>query len=284
MEIYISKDRFKEQGVGRKGFFYEVIDGSRIDFHLGRVVGLFILGIALIACLGSSIKTVGAGEVGIITRFGEVNRVAESGLMMKIPFIESLTKMETRVQKQEVKTDAATKDLQEVNGSLAVNFSITNESALRIFKELGTKYDETVITPILHESFKQGVSGYTAEQLMANRTEVKVVIQEMLAQRLAAYGISVVDANITDLNFSAEFNKAIEQKAVAQQEVEKAKQELERVKIEAESKVEAARAEAEAQRLQQQTLTDNMIKKMFIEKWNGQLPQVSDGNAIIDMR
>lgn len=284
MEIYTSKDRFKEQEVGRKGFFYEVIDGSRIDFHLGRAVGLFILGIVLIACLGSSIKTVGAGEVGIITRFGEVNRVAESGLMMKIPFIESLTKMETRVQKQEVKTDAATKDLQEVNGSLAVNFSITNESALHIFKELGTKYDETVITPILHESFKQGVSGYTAEQLMANRTEVKVVIQEMLAQRLAAYGISVVDANITDLNFSAEFNKAIEQKAVAQQEVEKAKQELERVKIEAESKVEAARAEAEAQRLQQQTLTDNMIKKMFIEKWNGQLPQVSDGNAIIDMR
>lgn len=226
-------------------------------------------------------KTVGAGEVGIVTRFGEVNRVAESGLRLKIPFIESMVKMETRVQKQEVKTDAATRDLQEVNGSLAVNFSITNESALRIFKELGTNYDETVITPILHESFKQGVSGYTAEQLMANRTEVKTVIQEMLEQRLATYGITVVDANITDLNFSAEFNKAIEQKAVAQQEVEKAKQELERVKVEAESKIEAARAEAEAQRLQQETLTPEMIQKMWVTKWDGKLPEVVSDKGMV---
>lgn len=168
-----------------------------------------------------------------------------------------------------------------MNGALAVNFSITNESALKIYKELGTNYDETIITPILHESFKQGVSGYTAEQLMANRTEVKVTIQEMLTDRLAAYGIAVVDANITDLNFSAEFNAAIEQKAVAQQEVERAKQELERVKVEAESKIEAARAEAEAQRLQQQTLTKEMIQKMWVEKWDGKLPEVTSDNAVL---
>lgn len=236
---------------------------------------------AIVTALAGGLRTVGAGEVGIITRFGEVSRVAESGITFKIPFIESMTKMETRVQKQEVKTDAATRDLQEVNGALAVNFSITNESALKIYKELGTNYDETIITPILHESFKQGVSGYTAEQLMANRTEVKVTIQEMLTDRLAAYGIAVVDANITDLNFSAEFNAAIEQKAVAQQEVERAKQELERVKVEAESKIEAARAEAEAQRLQQQTLTKEMIQKMWVEKWDGKLPEVTSDNAVL---
>lgn len=242
----------------------------------GLILGIITLAIIIIS---ESVRTIGAGEVGIVTRFGEVNRIAESGLKFKIPFIESMVKMETRVQKQEVKTDAATKDLQEVNGSIAVNFSLTNDNALRVYKELGINYDETIITPILHESFKQGVSGYTAEQLMANRTEVKISVQEMLNERLAAYGISVVDVNITDLNFSDSFNAAIEQKAVAQQEVEKAKQELERVKVEAESKIEAARAEAEAQRLQQQTLTNEMIKKMWIEKWDGKLPTTQTGNS-----
>lgn len=242
----------------------------------GLILGIITLAIIIIS---GSVRTIGAGEVGIVTRFGEVNRIAESGLKFKIPFIESMVKMETRVQKQEVKTDAATKDLQEVNGSIAVNFSLTNDNALRVYKELGINYDETIITPILHESFKQGVSGYTAEQLMANRTEVKISVQEMLNERLAAYGISVVDVNITDLNFSDSFNAAIEQKAVAQQEVEKAKQELERVKVEAESKIEAARAEAEAQRLQQQTLTNEMIKKMWIEKWDGKLPTTQTGNS-----
>lgn len=272
---------YHDKKVGKQTFFYKVVDDVHYDVHVGRIAGLSLAVVVVLVGLLGSVKTIGAGEVGIVTRFGEVNRVAESGLTFKIPFIESMVKMETRVQKQEVQTDAATKDLQEVNGSLAVNFSITNENALRIFKELGTNYDETIITPILHESFKQGVSGYTAEQLMANRTAVKVAIQEMLEDRLAVYGITVVDANITDLNFSTEFNKAIEQKAVAQQEVEKAKQELERVKVEAESKVETARAEAEAQRLQQQTLTKEMIQKMWIEKWDGHLPEVTSDNTVM---
>lgn len=270
--------------MSKKHFFYTESNGDVEEVYAGRVIIVVLL--ALIGLISTIISPdiIGAGQVGIVTRFGEINRVSESGLNFHIPFIESVTKMETRVQKQEVKTDAATKDLQEVNGSLAVNFSITNESALAIYKELGTNYADTVITPILHESFKQGVSGYTAEQLMANRTEVKVAIQGMLEERLAGYGIAVVDANITDLNFSAEFNAAIEQKAVAQQEVEKAKQELEKVKIESESKIEAARAEAEAQRLQQQTLTKEMIQKMWVEKWDGHLPEVStDAGVIVDL-
>lgn len=275
MQWYVGQHNKKQ----RKGFWYDIVDGTHYELHLGRIIGVAVASLVFLGALSSSIGTVGAGEVGIITRFGEVNRVAESGFTFKIPFIEGMTKMETRVQKQEVKTDAATKDLQEVNGSLAVNFSITNENALKIYKELGTSYNETIITPILHESFKQGVSGYTAEQLMANRTTVKVVIREMLEDRLEAYGITVVDTNITDLNFSAEFNKAIEQKAVAQQEVEKAKQELEKVKVEAESKIEAAKAEAESQRLQQQTLTPEMIKKLWIEKWNGELPTTMPGDS-----
>jgi regulator of protease activity HflC (stomatin/prohibitin superfamily) len=239
-----------------------------------------LITVILLGIVGfGSIRTVGAGEVGIITRFGEVNRVAESGLTFKIPFIESMTKMETRIQKQEVKSDAATKDLQEVNGAVAVNYSITNDNALKIYKELGINYVDTVITPILTEAFKEGVTQYTAEQLMANRTEAKEYILENVKNRLETYGITVIDANLTDLNFSEEFNKAIEQKAVAQQEVEKAKQELERVKVEAESRVENAKAEAEAQRLQQQTLTDAMIKKMWIEKWDGKLPTTTTGDS-----
>ena len=239
-----------------------------------------LITVILLGIVGfGSIRTVGAGEVGIITRFGEVNRVAESGLTFKIPFIESMTKMETRIQKQEVKSDAATKDLQEVNGAVAVNYSITNDNALKIYKELGVNYVDTVITPILTEAFKEGVTQYTAEQLMANRTEAKEYILENVKNRLETYGITVIDANLTDLNFSEEFNKAIEQKAVAQQEVEKAKQELERVKVEAGSRVENAKAEAEAQRLQQQTLTDAMIKKMWIEKWDGKLPTTTTGDS-----
>lgn len=224
-------------------------------------------------------RTVGAGEVGIITRFGEVQRTAESGLVMKLPFIESLTTMDTRTQKEEVSSSAVTKDLQDVEASLALNYSIDRETALKIYKELGVGYKDNIITPVLHESFKAGTAQYSAEELITHRSEAKEKILAVVKERLSSYGVVVSDLNIVNLNFSEAFNKAIEQKAVAQQEVEKAKQELERTKVEAEKKVAAAKADAEAQRLQQSTLTDLMIKKMYIEKWSGELPTTMTGDA-----
>lgn len=279
-----------------KGFFVDEVtyekttknwDGEKteqvedFDVHMGRCFLAFVVFVLGFISIIIAPDFIGAGQVGIVTRFGEVNRVAGSGLNFHIPFIEGVTKMDIRTQKATATVGAASKDLQDVTGEVAVNFSITNENALKIYKELGKDYADTVLTPAISEAFKQATSKYTAEGVITNRAELKESILTDLKARMENYGISVIDINITDLNFSKEFNAAIEQKAVAQQEVERARQELERVKVEAESKIEAARAEAEAQRLQQQTLTDAMIKKMWIEKWDGELPDTMTGDASI---
>ena len=62
-----------------------------------------------------------------------------------------------------------------------------------------------------------------------------------------------------------------------------AKQELEKEKIEAEKKIVKATAEKQANELKQQTLTDNIIKEKFIEKWNGELPKANGNNSIFDI-
>jgi len=245
------------------------------------IVGLVL--VAFIAIFGC-FRIIGAGEIGIVTRLGEVNRVAESGLMVKIPLIEQVTKMDTRIQKRETKAGAATSDLQDVEGTIALNYSINKEVALKLYKEVGVNFEQNIIGPVVSESFKAGTAKYTAEGLIVNRAEAKESILNVIKERLAPYGITVVDLNIVNLEFSKAFNDAIEAQAVAQKEVEKAKQELEKTKIEAEKKIKEAEAEAEAQRLQQSTLTDLMVKKMLIEKWSGQVPQyVSDGNWLFQV-
>ena len=35
--------------------------------------------------------------------------------------------------------------------------------------------------------------------------------------------------------------------------------------------------------MKQQTLTDNIIKEKFIEKWNGELPKVTGNGSILDV-
>lgn len=243
-------------------------------------------GILAAITIFNSYQVIDAGEIAIITRFGEVNRVAEPGLSLRVPFLEGYTKMQTRIQKEEVASSAVSSDLQEVNANLALNYSINKETALSLYKEVGVNYKDNIINPVLHESFKAGSAQYSAEDLITKRSEAKEKILNVVKERLEKYGIAIVDLNITNLDFSDAFNSAIEDKAVAQQQVEKAKQDLEKVKIEAEQKIARAKADAESQKLQQQTLTDLMVKKMFIEKWDGKMPTTMSGDAglMIDLK
>lgn len=227
-------------------------------------------------------RTVDAGKVGIITRFGEVNRVAESGIALKLPWpIERLDKMEIRVQKEEQDATAATSDLQDANAKLALNYSLDNDTALKVYKELGKDYKERVVIPALQESFKSAAADYTAPQLITERTAVKGKAYEIIRDRLSKYGIRVVDLNIVNFSFSADYSKAVEDVQVANQNVAKAKQELETVKVNAQKDIQAAQGAAEAQRLQQQTLTPQLLQKQAIEKWDGKLPTTTAGGETL---
>lgn len=246
---------------------------------IAKFAGLIVGAIIVLIFVFGSFRTVKAGYTGIVTRFGKVVRTTDSGLILKWPIVEEVVKMDTRVQKEEMETSAASKDMQDVYAKIAVNYSITKETALDIYNQLGTDYKDNIIVPAASESFKAGISQYTAEELITNRAEAKEHIREALKGRLTEYGITISDLNIVDLNFSEAFNQAIEAKAVAQQEVETAKQELERAKIEAEKTKTEAEAQAAAQRAQEDTLSDLLIKKMWIEKWNGQLPNTMTDDA-----
>ena len=240
--------------------------------------------ILVVILLFSSVTTIKSGEVGIRVRFGKVvDRKTTEGINFKFPIIEKIEKMNVRVQKVEVQTSSSSKDLQEVDMSLAVNYQIDKDKARSLYKNVGTGYDEVILEPAIQESIKAVTSKYTAEELITNRSEVSEKCQEELNKKISKYGLKVNDFNITNFNFSEEFNKAIEEKQVAEQKVLTAKQELEKERIEAEKKIVKAEAENRANELKQQNLTDNIIKEKFIEKWNGELPKVSGSNNIMDV-
>jgi regulator of protease activity HflC (stomatin/prohibitin superfamily) len=253
---------------------------------VGAVVGVLLI-LATLFFFIFCFRTVGAGQVGIVTRFGEVNRVETSGVAVKLPWpIESITKMDIRVQKEEQTATAATSDLQDATAVLALNYALDNASALRVYKELGKNYKDTVITVALQESFKAASANFTAQQLVTERPKVKQAVLDIVKTRIEKYGIRVVDVSVVDFKFSAEFNAAIEATQVANQNVARMRQELESVKVQAEKDITAARGAAEAQRLQRETLTPELIELRKIEsqnaainKWNGVLPTTQAGES-----
>lgn len=247
-------------------------------------VGLVL--VAILVILGvitffTSMRVVGTGEIGVVTQYGKVTgRELDEGLSWVAPWgINNVTKYDVKNQKEEVKSSAATKDLQDVSGTLVLNYQLQRGEVSNMHKTVGKDYKDKLVTPALNETFKAATAKYNASELITKRSEVKDDVYQQLKERLEKYGITVLDVSITDFNFSAEFNKAIEAVQIANQEVAKAKQQLEQAKIDAEKTVTQAQAQADAQRAQQQTLTPELLQKQWIEKWNGQLPTYSGGDA-----
>lgn len=242
---------------------------------------IYIAIIILIILIIASIATIPTGYVGVKTRFGQVQEtMINEGLNFKLPFIEKIIKIDCRTQKCEYEMEASSKDLQKIsNIKIALNYNVDKSKANNLYKEVGKDFRDVLIEPTIFEAVKQGMSQYTAEELVTKRSEVSNVITQLLIDKLQGKGIIITALNITDLSFSEEFDKAIEQKQVVAQQTEQAKYELEKAKVENEKKVENAKAEAEVMKQQNQQITDNTLKlkelevqQKMIDKWNGQLP------------
>lgn len=259
-------------------------NGNTLLAVIGTVVGIIVI------LLLFSIGTVPTGHVGIKVRFGAVqNDVITEGLNWKVPFIESIKKMDCRTQRVDIEGEGASKDLQTVATYIAVNYRVNQEKAFELYKTVGTDYENILVRPAVQETMKNSLAKYTAEELITKRTEVANTLQNALKEKLSAKGIDVENVSIVNLDFSTAYNNAIEQKQVAEQEAKKAEQELAKTKIEAEKKVvEAqatadakkiqAQAEAEAARVQKSELTKELLQLRWIEKWDGKLPTTSLGD------
>lgn len=227
--------------------------------------------------LCSSFTTIESGEVGLRVRFGKlVDTNLSEGLNLKLPFVERIVKVNIKVQKSEIETTSASKDLQDVKTKLAVNFRVNEEEAVNLYKTIGNDYEEIILVPAVEESIKSVISKYNAEELITKRNEVSDVALATLQEKVSKYGIEMNEFNIINLNFSEDYSNAIEQKQVAEQQLEKAK-------LEAEARLVEAEATKKANDLLKQTLTKELLMKDFIQKWNGELPKTYAGEDILSI-
>lgn len=233
---------------------------AKILIGLGVVVLLFF-----VFCF----RIVGVGQEGIITQFGKVSHEQGSGILIKAPYpIQHLVKMNIQTQKEQQDANAATHDLQSVTTTIAVNYHLTPDTARKVYVEVGTEYKVRVIDPIIQESLKSVTSKYDASDLIGKRAEVEKVLEDSLISKLTQRGITVDNVSIVNFQFSNEFNAAIEQKQVAQQNAQKAQYELQ-----------TATLKAQSQDVQAKTLTPEYLQLQAIEKWNGVLPTTVAGGS-----
>lgn len=225
----------------------------KIGIVVAAVIVLFLL-----FCL----RIVGVGQVGIVTRFGQVNREWQSGVHLKLPWpIEAETKMNVQIQKEQVDASAATQDLQTVTTTVALNYNLTSNTANQVYREVGTDYKVRVIDPILQEAVKSTTSNYNATDLIDQRSKVEQQTYNTLQLALSKRGITVDNLSIVNFQFSTQFSQAIENKQVEAQNVQAAQYKLQQADL-----------NAQANSVQQAALTPAILEQQAISKWDGKLP------------
>ena len=241
-----------------------------------------------------------AGCTGVVVTLGSVSDTTYSeGFHLKIPFVQQVEIVSNKIQVYETDASAVSKDLQTVNSKIAVNFRVRSDASASIYKNIGSDYQQVILMPAVQESMKAISARYNAEQLITNRNQVGQEIKEQLESKVSEYGIQIEKFNIVNFDFSAEFNSAIEQKQVAEQNLLKTKTEQEEQLViadaDAQKKIKAANAEAaaikakadaqaEANKVISESLNDTLLRYQLLEKWDGSVPKVaSSANPLLTL-
>lgn len=266
--------------------------------HRGRIVAAaLVIIIALIFAI-SCFSFVPTGHTGVVTLFGKVeDYTLDSGVHFKNPFARVI-KMDNRIQKESVELSCFSSDIQEVEVVFTLNYQISKEYAMNIYKTIGKNYFDTAISPIITESVKTVAARYTAEDLINKRNELAMAIETDMKEKLLIFNIELVSTSIEDMDFTDAFTNAVEEKQVAAQNKLKAETEaaqrvveaeaeaqIRRVTAEAEAYEILQRAEAEAQANQKlaESITDRLIEYRYYEVWDGKLPQMVMGESTTPM-
>lgn len=258
------------------------------------IIGVIIAVIAIgLVVFFASTTVVPTGHIGVVTLYSKVqDRYLDAGFHLVKPFVESVHDVDIRTQKYENTVEGSAKDLQIVNITMSINYQIKAEKASELYAKVGADYNNIILNPALQSSLKASIAQFTAEEMVTKRAEVSDTITKELNNRLEDY-FTISAVNLENIDFTDEYNKAIEAKTTNEQKAQAEKAQLEIIKVQNEQKINTAEAEAKVRELQSQSVTEKSleqqrleIQKILAEKWDGKYPTTmlsDDANLLFNL-
>lgn len=243
----------------------------------------FLISLAAIICclsVSSCAERIDAGHEGIkVNLYGDDKGVGDvsmcTGMVWYNPFTTAVYEYPTFVQTVDYEPFTINaKDGSEFVVDPTISLKIVDGTSPSVFKKYRKKLDDVINTTLYNyvkNAFRIQLNNFTTDYIVSNRDSIENAIERYLAADLLKENFQLEQLT-SGLQYPETIVKAVNEKNRAIQEAQKAQNEVAVAEANAKKLLVAAHAEAEANRLKQQALTPQILEKMWIEKWDGELP------------
>jgi regulator of protease activity HflC (stomatin/prohibitin superfamily) len=277
---------------------YKEYERKKIMKAVLGIGGSVVAGIVALTILGGSWYTVDQGERGVMLRNGAIVGVSEPGLGFKLPIFDRVVRISTQDRSRMYENVAAySRDQQPAILALSVTYRMPEGEVTSIYERFGG--EDGLVTRVidrqLNEAIRTVFGRYNAVEAVQQRERMGMDIREAV-ERAVQGPVTIVGVQLENIDFSDAYEASIEQRMLAEVEVQRIQQNAEREKVQAEIRVIQANAEAEARvaqataeaeaitltgeaeasaiRARGAALNDNpsLVELVQAERWNGILP------------
>ena len=227
------------------------------------VIVLVAIVLSALLLVGQALFIVPAGKVAVVTTLGKVSGGSRlPGLNLKIPFIQSVNPFDVRTQVRPEEFSTLTKDLQVIEATATVKYAVRSEEAGRIYRTIASNDRDIyprIIQPSLLKALKSVFSQYELITIATEWNDISAIVERTVAEELNKFDyVEVRSLDLTGLQIAKEYRAAIEQKQIAEQQL-----------LRAQTEVKIAEQEAIRYDTLNRSLDDQVLFKLFIDKWDG---------------
>jgi regulator of protease activity HflC (stomatin/prohibitin superfamily) len=273
---------------------------------LGKIIPAIVI-LFLFTVLYGSWYTVDQGERGVHLRNGKIIGTAAPGLGFKIPLIDTVVKISTQTHTASYQElQAYSRDQQPATIRASVTFSVPADRVEEVYENF--KSIDSMIARLVDRQVPTQVENifgkYTAISVVQERVKFGIDVTDAITKSING-PIVINSVQIENIDFSAAYEKSVEDRMRAEVEVQTQKQNLEKERVSAQIAVTKAQAEADSQlarskaeaesirikgdaeasaiksRAEALAQNQNLIELTKAEKWDGQLPKTMLPNGTL---
>ena len=233
------------------GAYFLFDNDSRVGGTLS-VIACIVLVFAFIT-VPFSIRTVDTGNIAVVKQLGEAKFTRTAGTHFDFWMTNSYTRYDTKVQNVDIVTSAYSSDAQTMDIAMTLQYQIIPDKAIDIAREYGTlEILQSRIQSIAIEKTKSVLSAYKAMDIIADRATMSPLVETAIKDAIGdKYFVTVSTVVLTNINFSDAFEKAVEDKMIAEQNQLKAEYEntakINAAEADKQATIKAQEAKAEAE-------------------------------------